>query len=173
MSKTHNKSGKCPVSISVGTAAWLSSSTWISSWISSTMGVPVSTDIIIIGIRVAMLMVVGRGRLIAPIIEGLRETVIVLAWRVPCGSTNGIIPKSWWILIIRWRLSHIHHIWGSAPNINLAIIIIIIIIIITRRHNIIHAIRHTLGELLIISVLDSSSSSSTANPIPSASAATR
>ena len=58
------------------------------------MGVSVSTDIIIIGIRVAMLIVVGRGRLKAPIIEGLRGTLVIMAWRGPCGSTNGVITES-------------------------------------------------------------------------------
>ena len=43
------------------------------------MGVPVSNTIIIIGIKVAMMMVVGRFKLIAPIIEVLRGTVIIMA----------------------------------------------------------------------------------------------
>ena len=136
------------------------------------MGVPVSTAIIIIGIRVAMLMFVGRGRLISPIIEGLRGTVIILAWRGPCGSTNEVIPKSRWVFIIRWRLSQVHHRWGSDPNItSLRHTLSIIIIIIARRQNIIHTIRHTLGEMLIISVLASSYSSSAAPPIASTSTA--
>ena len=116
-------------------------------------------------------MVVGRGRLITPNIEGLRGNVIILALRGPCGSTNGVIHKYGWILIIRWRLSHVHHSWGSAPNITSLhhTLAIISIIIITHRHNIIHAILHTLGKLLIISVLDSYYSASP--PIASASTA--
>ena len=43
------------------------------------MGVFVSTAVIIIVIRVAILMVVGRGRQIVPIIEGFRGGVIILA----------------------------------------------------------------------------------------------
>ena len=118
-----------------------------------------------------MMMVVGRGRLITPNIGGLRGNVIILAWRGPCRSTNAVIPKSGWVLIIRWRLSHVRHIWGYTPNITSLrhTLAIIIIIIITRRHNIIHSIRHTLGELLIISVLDYYSLSSAAPPIASAS----
>ena len=145
----------------------MSSSTWIFSRIYSTMGFYVSTTIIIIVIRVAILMVVVRGRLKVPIIEGLRGTVVILAWRDPCGSTNGVIPEYGWILIIRWRLSYIHHSWGSAPKITSLrhTLAIIIIIIIMRCYNVIHAIRHNLGELLIISVLASSSSySSSADP---------
>ena len=138
------------------------------------MGVSVSTAIIIIGIRVAMLMIVGRGRLKATIVEVLRGTLIILAWRGPCRSTNGVIPESGWIFIIWWRLSHVHHIWWSTPiitSLRHTLAIIIIIIIITRCNNGIHAIRHTMGELLIISVLVSSSSYPAASPIASASTA--
>ena len=93
-----------------------------------------------------------------------------MAWRVPCGSTNGFIPRYGWILIIRWRLSRVHHSWGSTPNItSLRNTLAIIIIIIMRRHKIIHVICHTMDELLIISVLASSSSFSAAPPIASAS----
>ena len=65
------------------------------------MGVSVSTAIIIIGIRVAILMVVERGRLKAPIIEGLRGSVVIMAWRDLCGSTSVVIPQYGWIFIIR------------------------------------------------------------------------
>ena len=118
-----------------------------------------------------MLMVVGRGRPKATIIGGLRGTVVILAWRGPCGSTNGVITKFGWILFIQWSLSSIHHSWGSAPNItSLRHTLAIIIIIIKRCHNVIHAIRYTLGKLLIIiiSVLASSYYSYAAPPIASA-----
>ena len=111
------------------------------------MGVFVSTAVIIIVIRVAILMVVGRGRLKSLIIECLRGAVVILAWRGLCGSTTVVIPEYGWILIIRWRLSHVHHSWGSVPSItSLRHTLAIIIIIITRFHNIIHAIRHILGN---------------------------